>query len=813
MPSFDLSRRSIAQTATLIFCFFLSGATSLVLETAWSKQLSYILGVDLFGTATTVVAYMCGLGLGAYLAARFSQRLCSRPLRAYALVQVFIGGAGLLSVPMLRATAPLFSLLYQFDHSPVLFIALRFLVTLGLLLPATTLMGMTLPLVLGARTRMVHGATSAGLLYGVNTLGAVAGAMVAGFLLVPRWGLLGTCIGAGIVDLCIAVLVGLLSLFSESILSSEEERVETSHPAALQPQEVGWARDVLIVLLIGGMSALGLELAWFRLFVQVAGPTVTAFSVTLGVFLAGIGLGSALFGPWVKLLPSGRTALVLCLVWTTTGAIVPAYFLNEIPLWYIELWKAWGSDGADFDLLRTQCAIASFIVLPATLGMGATFPAGVRAYEESLPRDGEADLARAGNHRVRLSVISARLFYFNTIGAVLGAVIWAFFVLPRSGAGGGIKLAAAVAVVALLVATWGSKTKARKVSPWNYLAPAALFSALLFMPKVDPRTQNAGLFSAVRGPDARGKVDVKPLRKEATLLFSKEGYNASVAVIKNRYGRNSIDISYSGKWVASTHPASVRHLVLLGQLPMILAPEPPKTALVIGLGSGITSGSVLRHGSLDHLDIVEIEPAVPEASSYFNSISGAPLSDPRVQLILQDGRTHLAFGRKQYDVITSDPIHPWVKGAANLYSKEFYQAAHARLNQGGVFCQWIPSSMSQHSFNSIAKTMRSIFPDVKLLFSGGEAIALASKGEVSFTSARIDQALGDERVRAELRRHRIGETERLVKFLSARLKRVPEGDSLNGVINTDDNVFLEHALPWEMFHGDRARDRGFAKLQ
>jgi len=779
----------------LLFCvFFLSGFSSLVLETAWSKQLSYLLGVDLFGAASAVVAYMSGLGLGAFLAAKYAARTFARPLRSYALLQALIGVAGVVSIPVLLSTTPLFSVVYQLNHNQVLFFGLRFAVTLALLLPVTTLMGMTLPVVISAHGGA--GARTAGLLYGLNTLGAVAGALCAGFSFIPAWGLFRTCVFAGGVDLLLAFVVWITLV-----------RVETRRTATPQLDEPlpdsAWprgARPVVLTVALSGVCALGLELAWFRLLVQVVGPSVNAFSITLAVFLAGIGLGSALLSASMRYLPSGRAALVVSLVWTAVGASVPAYFLNEIPGWYLELWNEWGAQGRAIDLMRSQATIAALIILPATLGLGAAFPAALWACEEATGATVDG---------LKSAVLAGRLYFANTVGAVLGTLVWAFLVLPRLGAGGGIKMAAACAILAIAVVLTTADGSTRRFLPWAYALIVGLGAMLWLVPPVDPLIQNSGLFSAVRGPRAKGKVDVKPLRKEASLLFAKEGYNATVAVIKNRYGRNSIDIAYSGKWVASTHPSSIKHLILLGQLPMLLAKPAPEQVLVIGLGSGITSGSVLRHSSVKRVDIVEIEPAVLEGAAFFNAFSHDPVHDRRSRLILQDGRTHVLFGRESYDVITSDPIHPWVKGASNLYTREFYRGVRARLNQGGAYCQWIPSSMSPASFAVVVKTMRAVFSDVKLLFSGGEAIALASDVPVEFDKARLAEALSDPAVNAELKRYRMGTVSLLTSFLERSLRSVPSGDKLPGRINTDDNVLLEHLLPWDMFNGERAYGKEF----
>lgn len=785
--------------ALLSLCFFLSGFSSLVLETVWSKQLSYLLGVDLFGAATAVVAYMLGLGLGAFVAARPAMLRWRDPLELYAGLQLTIGVLGLISIPTLRGTEPLFSWVYQLNNHPVLFVGVRFVVTLAILLPATTLMGMTLPVVvasLNKATSSAHRLT--GTLYGINTVGAVVGTLTAGFYLIPRAGLLRTSITAGALDVLLAMVVlGYCRLRAKA----QPVAIEGDQ-GALAPRALRLDPAICVAVCLSGVCALGLELSWFRLVVQVMGPSVNAFSITLAVFLMGIGLGSALLALLPSRRISGRHALVAALIWAVIGATIPAYFINEIPTAYLRLWGRWGAVGRDWDLIRTQAAIAALIILPATLGLGAAFPAGIWALErpqgDSMPGQ-TSSAARA----------TGLLYFCNTLGSVVGTALWAFWFLPHLGARGGILMAAGAGILAIAVLLLPHLRVHRRSTWWPLLAVPLLIVLVLRVPAVDTRMQNAGFFNAVRAQRAKGKVDTKPLRKEASVLFSKEGYGASVAVIKNRYGRDSIDIAYSGKWEASTHPGSIKHLVLLGQLPMFAVPKPPRRAVVIGLGAGITTGHVLSHSSLERVDIVEIEPAVVEASRFFDSYSGRPLDDPRHRIIVQDGRTHVVFSRETYEVITSDPIHPWVKGASNLYTYEYYKSALSRLAPGGVYCQWIPSSMSRASFVSILKTMRAAFFDVKLLFSGGEAIALGAATPVTFSTERLTQALADPSVRASLGRYRLGSVKELELFLSRNLRAVPPPPKLHGKLNTDDNVWLEYALPWDMFHGDRAYARDF----
>ena len=229
--------------------------------------------------------------------------------------------------------------------------------------------------------------------------------------------------------------------------------------------------------------------------------------------------------------------------------------------------------------------------------------------------------------------------------------------------------------------------------------------------------------------------------------------------------------------------------------------------VVIGLGTGITSGSLLQHRSLESLDLVEIEPAVLEASDFFREYNHSPLQDPRTRVIVQDGRTYVGFGSRTYDLITSDPIHPWVKGAANLYTVEYYQHARRRLNDGGIFCQWIPSTMSVRAFRSILRTIHEAFPHVKFLFADREVVALPSLEPIEVRPDEIRERVKEPEVQKSLGGMYLSSPEKVLELLEKDLHPISATNHQLGDLNTDDNVLLEHLLPWDTFHGHVVRIR------
>ena len=321
----------------LLLPFFLSGATSLTLEVAWSKVLSYLLGVDLYGSATVVTAYMAGIGLGAYLSARLPHAWRRSPL-TYAALQGIIGLFGMMSVPLFHATEPFFVLLYgRSFSSPHQFLMLRFLVVCGLMLVPATLMGMTLPILAwGGQDRSPAGfARWTGLLYGVNTVGAVAGTLAAGFGLIPWVGLTATCRWAGLADLAIG---GMVVWYGRHLLWEGKRQEAQRAPAA--PSFEGLRAPAWPPLVVGlsylltGLAALIFEMSWFRLLAQIVGPSVDAFAVMLAVYLLGIGVGSLLAAGFVRRIEDARAALGAGMLCVALIALGTRLYLNELPLLY-----------------------------------------------------------------------------------------------------------------------------------------------------------------------------------------------------------------------------------------------------------------------------------------------------------------------------------------------------------------------------------------------------------------------------------------------------------------------------------------------
>jgi spermidine synthase len=773
--------------------FFLSGGSGLVLEVTWSKELSYILGNTLYAISTVVAAFMGGLALGSVLIGKYGDRF-RRPLRTYGLLQLGISLCGIASIPLFRATQPVFRALYRsFEPGDSLFLLVRFLVVFGLMLVPVMLMGMTLPVVVAAYARSKRSYNlEAGTLYGVNTLGAVLGTLAAAFVLIPSLGILRTCIAAGLTDLVVA---GSALMLDRRVGAIEDLRrakpTESAVPApdaAAPPWRdrifAGWTVKQWTIGLLFGISggvAMLYEVGWFRLLGLTMGPSVYAFAVMLAVYLIGIGLGSAAAAPWAERTRLGGVPAMAVLEGLLGWIGLCGLFLaNHLPGANAGLFR-WAlphlGKGA---FILSQMGVAAILVLPPCLLMGALFPVVVRALREA-------------GREVSPEATVGRLYVMNTSGGIIGSLIAGFLLLPALGVwrtlvAGGILSAAVAAALGILAFTRAPRLR------WGFPLGVAVGAVVLIAaaPDLNLSLFNQGPYREVyRG----GK---RPSEGEGAdqLIYQREGINTAVAVFRF-YG--SATLYVGGKPDASTNTGDLYTQLFLAHLPILFC-DHPRSVAVVGYGSGTTVGAALTHPEVERVDALEIERAVIDASPYFDSINQNPFDDKRTRLVLEDGRIHLAYTDAVYDVITSEPSNPWMAGIANLFTADFYREVGRRLTPGGVFAQWIQNyDISADAFQAILGAMRETFPHLAIFQPiPGDFIVLAAKQPIAVPWEQFAGRFAEEGVAAAFHQVSIESPLQLGFFLVG-----PEAQALDlagkaRFRNTDDNAWLEHRMPLEM---------------
>jgi len=764
-------------------CFFLSGMGSLALEVVWTRQMRLVFGSTTLAASTILVAYMLGLGLGGLIGGRVASRL-KDGVRTYGWIEIAIGLYAL-AVPWLLLQLPELnrSLLAGMDFWTAALC--RFAIALVLLLLPTALMGATLPIVVAALVRRdPRVGASTGLLYGLNTLGAVAGVFLATFVFFPLLGLTWTNWFGALLDVAVGVLALLVvapQVRAWPSVAAPAPAPATGGAAAVRRPANG-APVVPLVVTLGvyatvGFSALLYEVAWTRALAVVLGSSIYAFSSMLGSFLLGIALGSLLFRRWVdgtrapQLLLAGGIVLLALLGLATTLAIphLPDVFLDYFAT----------PERAPRRMLLAQVGLCMLAMLPPTLILGGLFPLVTR-----LVADGQRDAGDA----------VGKVYFANTIGSATGAFATGFALIPWLGLrdtlalGVGLDLAAAGTL--LLVCARGRR-------PLQASAAAAFAACvlLLLVPiPFDRETFTRGVF---KSPELAMDFGVEYLPLEGVhdreLLFYRDGINATISVHR---GGGTTFLRVNGKPDASSRE-DMPTQVLLGEVPLLFGP-PAKSVLVIGYASGVTAGSVVRHDEVERIDAVEIEPAIVEASRFFDAQSARPLEDPRVRLVLDDARAYLAASPARYDVVISEPSNPWMSGVSNLFTREFFAIVKGALVPGGRLLQWVQLyAMDPAALYSILAAVRAEFRYV-YGFANQEGSADLFVLATDRPLARDDLPRWEdlpERVRVDLERVGTSSTADLWSLL----RLLPEDvDALLAAapgVNTDDNLLIELGTP------------------
>jgi spermidine synthase len=670
-------------------CFFLSGMGSLALEVVWTRQLRLIFGSTTLAASTILVAYMLGLGIGGLAGGRIAGRVRDG-IRAYGWIEIAIGAYALM-VPWLLLAVPLLdrSVLHGLAFWPAALC--RFFVVLLLLLIPTVLMGATLPILVAALVRRdPRVAGSTGLLYGLNTFGAVAGVFVATFVLFPTLGLARTNAFGALLD----AMVGLLAL---TIVARRIAAWQGTTNDAIAAQDATHEAPPLRVgLLLAtyatvGFSALLYEVAWTRALAVVLGSSIYAFSSMLGSFLTGIAAGSLLFRRWIDRSTQPIVLLQGGLVALAALGLVTTLALPHLPGLLLAWMLAGGLDASRVTI--AQIGLSMLAMLPPTLILGGLFPLVTRLTAQGTRDAGDA---------------VGKVYFANTLGSATGAFATGFVLIPVLGLRDTLALGAIVNLAVTGTLLLVTRRERQSVVP----ALAALAGAVVLCVVPIPFDRMALTRGVFRSPESALDFGLPflPLDdvKQHELLYYRDGLNSTVSVERE----DAITLLRVNGKIDASDFGDMPTQVLLGQIPLLFGP-PAKKVLVIGFASGMTTGSVARHRDIERIDAVEIEPAIVEASHFFDRHSGRPLEDPRVHLILDDARAYLGATRERYDVIISEPSNPWMSGVSNLFTREFFHIAHGALAPGGRLLQWVQLySLEPQALASILAALRGEFAHV-----------------------------------------------------------------------------------------------------
>jgi spermidine synthase len=703
----------------LVLLFIGSGCAALIYEIVWLQWLQLLIGSTAVSLGVLLGTFMGGMCLGSLLLPRF---ISSRrhPLRVYAMLEIGVAVIGLLML----AGMPLVERIYtSFGHG-FHGIFLRAMVSAICLLPPTLLMGATLPAIARWVQVTPQGVSWLGFFYGGNIAGAVFGCLLAGFYLLRVHDMAVATYAAAALNVVVA--------FFAFVLASKTTHEPGGDEPAGKPLErddhAPCNRPVYLTIALSGLCALGAEVVWTRLVSLMLGGTVYTFSIILAVFLIGLGIGSAVGSVLARGVKSPRVALGICQLLIAAGVAWTVFMLTQsVPYWPIDP----GLAQSPWFTLQLDMVRCLWALLPAPLLWGASFPLALAAVAAR-----EQDPGR----------LVGGVYAANTVGAIVGALSFALLLIPWIGTQNCQRLIITLAVVSGLVtlipALWSSLRelpsgqKARTFLPrFAALAVTTLIAGWL-VATVTPMPWGVVAFgrhfATWVGQLAPGIVDAASVPTDSGspdryCLYVGEGMNVSVAVTQTREGWRYFH--GAGKVQASSNPEDMRLQRMLGHISALgNSVKEPETVLVVACGAGVTAGSFLTYPSVKHIVICDIEPLVPTtvtpmftgqnygiADNVANQnprIIHTPSGDKTVEVVYDDGRHFIRTTKDKFDIITSDPIDPWVKGCAALNTVEYYEMCKQHLKPGGVMSLWIPLYESnQDSIKSVIATFFHVYPN------------------------------------------------------------------------------------------------------
>lgn len=783
----------------LLALFFLSGLCSLIYQLLWARWLGLFLGNFATAAATVIAIFMLGLALGNAWFGRTAARLNpQRALILYALLEAGLAGLAALSPWMLSTSSALYPALAASSSLPLV----RALLCVPLLLPPTVLMGGTLPAIVQALSATTPRAL--GPLYALNMVGAGCGPLLAAFILMPKVGLTNTLMLTCALNIAVAAVAFALAQrwpARETVEPAQGGGEAAVHPgqtplvpeAATSPVSASPRPRPGLAYALGflcGFLALAFEIALtHHLVLTITGSSIYGLTIILSTFLFGLALGAALVRRW----PPPDAGHALLAVAAILGIVylfaLTTPFWDVLPLMLVRLWATWQTFW--FRTLLNFFTVG-LLLLPLTTAFGYALP----ALAAMLPARSVGSIGR--------------LFAANTLGAVLGATLTGFLLLRTVGLNHTLL---SMGTLALLAAA-GAAILARPRFTSRVAVALPLLLVLPFvLPHPDQIIMNAGFYNRPRGALKQAKTARLTPREWAhrsTIIYQQDSYTGRI-VVRQR-SPQSIAFIVNGKPDGSTHPVDLLTQIGSAHLAALLHPH-PRRVLLVGLGTGISAGSLALHPEIEELHVVEIDPAVAEVAKRFNNHNDNVMENPKVALHVDDARHLLLTSPMTYDLVFSEPTNLFVSGMVNLFTSEFYRQAKRRLNPGGVFLQFIHYyQMHPQDLQGALRTFHQVFPHGTYWMNEyGDSFMVATDHPLVIDAEAWERRGANRSIMRDLGRIKIYHPLGLLHFY----RWGPEAlarYTKDARICTDDFPYLEFTVPFTP-HGGQATRRHRATLQ
>jgi spermidine synthase len=728
--------------ALVMLCFFVSGVAGLVYQIAWTRYLSLFLGHTGYAVVAVLVAFMGGIAIGNAAAGVWADR-SRKPLAIYGWLEVLIAVYAVVFPSYYEVCHSLYvSAARQLAASGGGLLLLKFGFSLLTVLLPAALMGATFPVLTRFVTRsLAELRERVALLYFVNSLGAVFGCLVADFWWIPAMGLELTVYAAAALNL----IAGLVALaISKATFEGFDSAMVRPAASANVAEEYFSALDLKLATIaigVSGFVAMLYEVAWTRLLALALGSSTHAYSIMLMTFIAGIAAGAILIARW-KSLKRTLDAFGWAEMALAVTMLLSMLTYEWLPLWFHQIARMLYPRPEAYPLYQLlQGGICFAVMFVPALCLGATLPLASRI--------ATAEFARTGR-----SV--GKIFAVNTIGTVLGAIVTGLFLMPALG------LAATFAVGVVMNAAIGGaiiwRARLVRVQP-ALIATAAACGALLIWAAsglFENRWENALVQGLWRSRQLQTSESFRSFGKGIRMQYYKDGAGATVAVHHHVADARFKTLRVNGKPDASSADEGTQ--LLLGHLPALLHTK-ATNALVVGLGSGMTSGAVLRHTNIVSVRTVEISPEVVEAAHYFTNETENVFANPRFNLAIEDAKSFLKTTDEKFDIIVSEPSNPWVAGVAGVFSMEFYESCKSRLADDGVMTQWVQIyETNDRTLRTVIKTFSAVFPFVSVWRAmPGDLVLIGTTQPRKFDVDAIVERMREPHIAPNLARGRFSE--------------------------------------------------------
>lgn len=774
--------------------FFCSGAAGLIYEVLWMRQFGLVMGNTTISLSAVLTSFMGGLAIGSWIGGRIADRWADH-LRLYGILEVLIGLYAL-GVPLfIAATRPILAPIYQADPNGFALISVRFALALLIMIVPTIFMGATLPILIKHFTaRGDEVGRRVGLIYGINTFGAMFGAFLAGFILIPRLGMNLTNLTAVIINLGVGILAVMLG-WTHRGLAEEPAKAQSvprkpavTHSYSATPREI-WA--ALAGIALSGMAAMIYQVCWTRMFALLLGSSVYSFSMVVMANICGLAVGGVVLGRWIdrSRRPLIFFAVIQLLVAIVCYAIV--FFSEHYPLYILRMLKQFGSDYSQ--ILLWEFSFISVLIFVPTFMMGGMFPIAARICARDVGKLGKT---------------IGSVYAFNTVGAVIGSLTAGLVFMNFFGLWNAVLVAVGLNLIAALIA-FAAQSQIATRPRLSGIVPLLAIAVVIFLApsRWQQQMMSVGPFYASQFENLELTMD--QLRKQASqgkLLYYKDDLSGTVMVQEFNLGVPNRTLSINGKIDASSGPRDMPTQLLVGHLGTLSHPQ-AESAMVIGLGAGFTLGALTQNENLTGIDLIEISASVIEAvRTQFHELTWKAMDDPRVNIIAGDGRNHLTLTDKKYDIIINQPSNPWIAGISNLFTREFFQSALDHLNDNGVMVQWMHTyDMQYEDFLQVIRTFMSTMPHAMIWETNdGDFLMVGSKRVLQYDWSELHETLNQDAIKRQLSPLNLDDPMVLMSSFVAMKEQIQtHPDYQKAPINADDTCRLEFSAPKALYEKEK----------